>query len=453
MNITSNITSNLTRTAAAATAGLAATAALAIAAPAAHAADNAGTDAQTEGAQASTVHLRTTYTGYLAWKSDGDLVRDEPFTVTVDCFGSVVDSDGWIATAGWCVDPDVGIYELIDAGVEYFNVDEELTDHDELSELVNVYGLKNNRWRFEKPVTEIGVSYGADVDGVDSVVRLPGVLKSADYNGWGIVKVADDNLNALELGTGSTLVSGDRLTAIRTAAYEGRVTDATLKARPVIVRVGGNASDGDLRIRTSELYGAPLVDEQGRLVAVVEDDQVSAPVEQLVADLADVGVVARPSGAATAFHRGLAAFDAGDHAAAAEFLSGVTSAQPGNAIAARYLARAEDAIAAEEAAEQAEAEAAEAEQPTASQESMLPIGPLAGIGAGIAVLVALVVGLIVRVRRNRSRGEVPVWTPAPVFTPPYVPAGGYQGEPTIPPYGSQQQPTTPNSPWGENRPW
>src|SRR5690348_9128602 len=110
---TVNTTRLITR-GAAATAALAATA-FALAGPAA--ADGSSTapsDAPASGdtsiqvaalVQPSVVYETVSWSGYVYDRYNRQYLKDKPFTVTMQCTGFVVNPDGYVATAGHCVDP------------------------------------------------------------------------------------------------------------------------------------------------------------------------------------------------------------------------------------------------------------------------------------------------------------------------------------------------------------
>ena len=70
--------------------------------------------------QPSVVYETITWSGYIYdTYNDSYLRTDEPFTVRTQCTGFVVNPDGWVATAGHCVDPALGKEAIRRAAAEW----------------------------------------------------------------------------------------------------------------------------------------------------------------------------------------------------------------------------------------------------------------------------------------------------------------------------------------------
>ena len=170
--------------------------------------------------QPSVVYETITWSGYIYDKYNKQYLRDKPFSVTMQCTGFVVNPDGYVATAGHCVDPAGGKDALQRAAADwalenYYTNSYFLTADDVIADYRIDTLSDNGQVRRNQIDSVVKVSWGASVSGVDVLKQKPArVLAFQKFNeGDGaLLKVDETELNAIELAdtSGVEINSGRR---------------------------------------------------------------------------------------------------------------------------------------------------------------------------------------------------------------------------------------------------
>lgn len=428
-------TARLIARSAAATAALAA-ATLAVAGPAAAADEGtpsgtpASSDASIEVAalvQPSVVYETVTWSGYVYDRYNRQYLADTPFTVTTQCTGFVVNPDGYVATAGHCVDPTGGKEAIRQQAAEwaiesYYDLGGVLTVEDVIGDYrVDILGTDDQVHR-NQAERQVAVSWGASVSGVDVQKRKPArvIAYQAYEEGDGaLLKVDETELNAVELADTAGVEINSGVIAIGYPAIIDSFTDPDLTPTfdPGTVSSIKTVSQGLLSVfqlsaeLSGGMSGGPTVDAEGRVIGVNsahfvgEPFNYAVPAERIKELMAGAGVENTVSETTATYREGIRAYFEGDRDAAVSALESVLEEQPANGLAESYLEKAQDLP-------------APAEKP--SDDGSSPVlwaavagGVLLAIGGGIA-------GLVTLLRRGRRPEAAPVVTayqPAPAPAP------------------------------------
>lgn len=281
----------------------------------------------------------------------------ESITLKFTCTGYVVNSDGYIATAGHCVDPNspdvaaafeqaaaswadrtnyYGKYSAaaISAAVDYF-VDGE-----------------------EKGIPDVAVTaqLSTSASGEDAYPAEVVGYSAFDDGDAALLNIAATDLQALPLAVDTDLGVGTEIVTIGFAGSVDAVTDVDLAAS---YKEGTISSQPTMDSGQSNLYeisaamsggmsGGPTVNLAGEVVAFNsfgisgESQQFNfvRPASVIAELMAEAGVANDLGEVATAYRQGLDAFFSGDKAAAITALEAVVDSQPGNELALAFLDRA-----------------------------------------------------------------------------------------------------------------
>lgn len=315
--------------------------------------------------------------GWTAWLYDtkyheylnADDEGAHPITLSFNCTGYVVNPDGWIATAGHCVDPKEVRSYFIEAAVEaalaenWLNVDgrpatrayyeDYWFDHlkTESSDETGATG---------KPDRVVKVWWGADVSGIETekgVKARVQQFQTFDKGDGALLKINETDMNALLLVPGDTTV--DTGTGIASIGYSGTVDDVTDADYHPSIKTGTVSSQktiGDGLIPVYEvnggmqhgMSGGPTVDFNGDVIGtnsfgnLDEDSNFNfvGTSQRILELLASNGVTNELSETSQTYRAGIDAYFAGDKDTAVKDLTTVHEAQPSNEEVTDYLARA-----------------------------------------------------------------------------------------------------------------
>ena len=186
--------------------------------------------------QPSVVYETMTWSGYVYDRYNKQYLRDKPFSVTMQCTGFVVNPDGYVATAGHCVDPAGGKDALQRAAAEwalenYYTNSYFLTVDDVIADY-RIDTLNDNGQVHHNDIDSVvKVSWGASVSGVNVLKQKPArVLSFQKFNeGDGaLLKVDETELNAIELADTSGVEINSGVVAVGYPAVIGNYTDTDL---------------------------------------------------------------------------------------------------------------------------------------------------------------------------------------------------------------------------------
>lgn len=373
--------------------------------------------------QPSVVFLLQTWSGYVYDTYNKQYLNEgNPFELQFQCTGFVVNPDGYIATAGHCVDfkevqgafVETAAQWALDNG--YYSTTT-LTLDDVLG--FGDYRVESGEKRNAADL-DIQVGWGASVSGIDaSQVKRARVI---DFNGQdkgdvALLKVEETDLNALPMATDEVEVGTD-VVSIGYPASVDAVTDPNLtpsfkdgSISSVKTVQGGVLPVYEISAAVSGgMSGGPSVNLEGEVIGVnsfgiLGEPQAFnflRPTSQLAELMAASGVSNELTETTEAYREGLAAYWAGDKTTAVERLGEVVDEQPTNELAADFLEKAE------ELADPAPVSGGEGE----GSDGGLPIVPIL-----VAVLAVVVIGggilAFVLLRRGKSPAAPVVAAPAP----------------------------------------
>ncbi len=387
--------------------------------------------------QPSIVYLQQDWSGYIFDKANKTyLNQGQPFELTFQCTGFVVNPDGYIATAGHCVDLDEVKPAFFETAAQWavdngYYLDPTLT----VEQIIAFQDYRVETMdKLNRADLVIQVGWGAAASGIQTAeVRRARVVgsRTAEEGDVALLKVEATGLNALPLSEEDVEV-GTEVVSIGYPASVDRVTDPDLtpsfkdgSISSVKTVQGGLLSVYEISAAVSGgMSGGPTVDLEGRVVGVnsfgitgeTQPFNFVRPSAQLAELMAGAGVENLLSETTSAYRDGLAAYWAGDKAPAVEKLASVVDEQPSNELAQEYLDKAE----------------ALPDPPPEDTGSDVPVAPIVIGGAVLAAVGASLVVLLV-LRRGRSARATSLPAPPPAGAPDAPP-------PPAPPVGAPAAP-------------
>jgi len=363
--------------------------------------------------QPSIVYIETTWSGYVYDTFNKMYINNgKPISVTVSCTGYVVTPDGYIATAGHCVNtPEFGQYFLLEQAAQtaidqgYYQ-SSDLTVDDVLG--FNDYVVQNQSGRRAKPQIQTAVWWPQSAGGVATSKGLPArIVKWQKFNQGdsALIKIEEDGMNALPLSDASVDVGTDVITIGYPASIDTTVdADLTPSYKEGSISskktVGGGLTQVyEISAQTSKgMSGGPTVDDTGEVVGVISFAPPSEsqsfnfiqPVSATKELLGDAGVTNELSDDTKLYRSGLDAYFAGDKTTAVKNLSTVVDNQPTNALAKEYLDKAQNLP-------------DPPKQSTSSDNGGSNTGLIIGIIVGVLVLAAIAVLLLLMLSRNKKK--------------------------------------------------
>jgi len=401
--------------------------------------------------QPSVVYETVSWSGYVYDRFNGQYVQNKPFHVTMQCTGFVVNPDGYVATAGHCVDPEGGKDAIRRAAAQwalqhYYNTPGALTVDDVLGDYrVDVLG-EGSQVLHNRVDREVGVSWGASVSGVKVQKQKPArvlAFQQYDEGDGALLKVDETDLNAIELADTSGVEINSGVVAIGYPAIIGSFTDPDLtptfdsgNVSSIKTVAHGLLSVFQLSAQLSGgMSGGPTVDGEGRVIGVNSSHFVgepfnyAVPAERIKELLDSAGVDNTVSQTTETYRAGIRAYFEHDRTTAVADLEKVLQDQPANGLAETYLAKAKELPAPPQPVDNGTAWGLWA---------AVAAAVVAAIGGGLAALVLLV-------RRLRLRPSVrvaPAAQQAPSGNAPTVPAPAPATQPSGLPVPAGFAPTT-----------
>jgi serine protease Do len=354
-----------------------------------------------------------------------------PYQWTGSCTGEFVSSDGYIETAGHCVDLEPGSPLWDEAIVN--GIAAELGDAPELTdeELTSVVQEALGLWKVE------GAAAGSDAQLTVTVAAALGVsgqqaaatktariveVKSFEDGDVALLKTEETNAPVLQLGSDADVNIGTPVLSIGYPGAEDEIVDADLSPTFKDGQINSKGTTGGVRVpvyQTSAslapgMSGGPTVSLEGRLVGVnsfgsteLEDWNFISPVSLVQEQLARNDVSNELGPVDIAYRAGLDAFYAGDYAQAISEFDTVLGITPGHLYAQQFR---------QEANERLASAPSTAPDDDGGSSTLLIVGVVALLLVVLAIVVAIVMG------RRRKEGA-----PTP---PPAAPAAG-AGPPSV----------------------
>ncbi len=377
-------------------------------------------------AEPSVVFIQTQWTGWLMngplqtlLSSDGSSAPK--FTVTTTCTGFIANPDGYIVTAGHCVDNQSMAYGgkgLIIQAAVLEGVDKGYVSASSAASLIR-YGYSN--WRVEGsdsgslPDRVVGVYPTKAAAGIQVSQATQATVtdfKPFDQGDVALLKVQTDTPMPALLVAPTTAATGSLVVAL---GYPGSVTDSVDTSNEPSMKdgtiSGSRTVNGvpftEISAATSPgMSGGPVVDSQGRVVGTVSwspGTETQAfnfiTATSAIHELLSSHSVSNTLNTTDATYRaGLTDYFAGRYHASAKEFNQVLALEPDHALAQQYLRLATTNF--------------PNEKTSSSRNTLMFVL----IGVGVLVLLGGAGGMFV-VRRRRGRGPV---GPPPMAIPPFA---------------------------------
>jgi pSer/pThr/pTyr-binding forkhead associated (FHA) protein len=327
----------------------------------AQATPDAPPDKLTSVVQPSIVHVRAQYSGLVRDRQGNDLNHGRPVTAGTSCSGFIVDPNGYITTAGQCLDLDLGAEDVIDALAErlwrrdharstgrYANFGE-LQEHAQAEWTV----VSRTRPSHVRPDRQVRVAYGASIGAQPTSSRLPARVRRVRSFANGdvaLVKIEAQDLPALELGGPAPV-----RTEMVSVGFDAPVRESIAPTfEPGSITAKKTVAEGLRNVYkvsaplSAGMAGGPTVALDGRVVGVNSVDPDRAPrASNLISPASEVAQLLRDEGVRNevgrtnrVYRSALDAFFSRDRGTALARLGLVLKLQPGNKLAQRFRARA-----------------------------------------------------------------------------------------------------------------
>ena len=407
----------------------------------------------------SLVYIESTFQAYVFDPfNDQYLNNGEPFTYGGRCTGYVVNPDGYIATAGHCVDNlgrGGGLQDaLLYAGAQWafetnyygagtFSSPEEIL----ASETYELEGAADGD--FDPDLVRVEVAWPADASGGE--IGETAVAEVIDWHpitedDAALLKVNLDNLYPLPLSDGENVDVGTELVAI---GYPGSVDEVTTPTLNASYKDGTVSSVKTNQAGTGDVYehsaavsggmsGGPVVTLDNEVIGFnsfgpaseTQAFNFSGPAEAITLLMQQAGVDNEPGPLAEQYRAGLDALFAGDREAAITAFEAVLDEDRDNPYATEYLDQAQDLPVGSESGSE-------------SDSGGFPVLWVA-IGAGALVLIGLLLFLLLRKKPTSSSSHptapsvpgVSAWPPPgqahQPYPQPYPPAPAPAAPPQVP---------------------
>lgn len=311
----------------------------------------------------SIVYVDTQWAG-LVWDTPNHqyLNHGHPLTVEFTCTGFVVNPNGYVGTAGHCVNYDQGVAEALkEKAAEWARTHNYYEDNNwAISDAVADYdavGLDGSG----TPQREVRLAWSSDVSGTEvATLKVARVISSQpfDQGDAALLKVEATNLNALPVAATTDAQIGQQVVTIGYPASVDDVTDENLQAPTFTpgsisaVRTigGGIVSVYETSAALSPgMSGGPMVDAHGQVIGVnsfkpsaeTQAFNFANPSQRLTELMRAAGVSSQLDSDTITYRKGLDAYFAGNKKDAVAALSTVTKNQPSNGLAQSYLRKAE----------------------------------------------------------------------------------------------------------------
>jgi serine protease Do len=363
--------------------------------------------------QPSVVYIDITWTGYVFDTFNKLYLNNEkPFQLSFQCTGYVVNPNGYIATAGHCVDPAEVIPSFKVKAAEWalgngYYQATDLTLEDVLG--FNDYKVENADGK-AKPDLKVTTAWSVSAGGVETGKALPARVvkwRSFDQGDGAMLKVEATNLNALPLSE-TDIEIGTEVVAIGYPGSVDLVADATFTPsyKEGAISSKKTVSNGLLTVYeisaavSGGMSGGPTVNLKGEVIGFnsfginsdIETQQFNfvRPVGTVRELLGDAGAAPELSQDSQDYRAGLDAFFAGDKTTAVEKLSSVVDNQPTNELASEYLEKSENLP---------DPPKAEATDEGGN------MGLIIGIVVGVVVLLAILAAVLLMLSKRKKGGS------------------------------------------------
>ncbi len=354
--------------------------------------------------QPTVVYEQITWTGYVYDETNDGYFTQEPFTTSFQCTGFVVNPDGYVATAGHCVDYDQTVQDAILSQVVQWAFDNEYYAAKPSKSTIATFA---RNWRIDgastegRPDLDVSVAYGVSVSGEPSGKALPARVVNVRPVGQGdvaLLKIEARDLTVAPLSDNATTGVGTEVVSIGYPASVDLVTDVDFNPsfKEGTISAEKTTDAGLLQVYeisaavSGGMSGGPTVGLDGDVIGVnsfkisgeTQPFNFVQPSQTLEELMRGEGVDNTPGEVTEKYRAGLQAYFAGDGQAAVSDFEEVLQRVPSHQFAQEYLRKAQ-------------------ELPGSSSL------PLVWIALGLAVLVLIVVVIVVVARTRRGSPSAP----------------------------------------------
>ncbi len=227
-------------------------------------------------ARPALVFIETHWSGYVRDLSPEGGIYNPPGRIefSLRCSGFVVDPDGYIVTAGHCVDPAEAAFYFFDEVAFARDVDyNEQIDY--LADNGRVEGqLASTEGGDREVFVQRGVAKSGLTDGEAMPARVVS-LNTIDEGDVAVLKVDRDKMASVELAPGSDVQIGTPILAIGYPGSVDYVADATFEPSNKDGKVSAKKTSGGVPFYeisaavSGGMSGGPVVDLEGRVVGLV----------------------------------------------------------------------------------------------------------------------------------------------------------------------------------------
>jgi serine protease Do len=379
------------------------------------------------------VYVEVTWNGQIRDRATGQLYADSAWTLTTVCSGFAVSSDGYMVTAGHCVDqahamPAFALTvaqrylqagRITEAGRPAFLADMNVNGQIESA----TAGTPARQVFVQRDTARPGLTTGEAL--AARVVDEPKAGASDPKTGAGdiaLLKVEKTNQPMVVLNRAADPAVGTEVLALGYPAAQPNADTATAVTRTgAVTAVSGDASLQTDAAVMPGMDGGPLANLKGEVVGVLSHASVGAgppsvavavSSSDVVAELQRQGVHNDLGKVDKDYRDGLDAYYAGHYSEAITKFDSVLALVPSHAQAQQYQQKAVTL-------RQAEGESADNHL-------------LLYAGAGVAILVVLLILILVLVLRARTRGRPPADAAVPSSESPAPASEGAKTIPTVP---------------------
>lgn len=313
--------------------------------------------------QPSVVYETITWTGYVYDRHNDGYFTDQPFTVSYQCTGFVVNPDGYIGTAGHCVDYDQTVQNDILSQVVDWAYENDYYQARPNKATIATFA---RHWRIDgtsrrgRPDQAVGIAYGVSVSGEPSGKALPArvvAVRSMDQGDVALLKVDARNLTVVPLSDNSNTGVGTQIVSVGYPASVDLVTDSnfnpsfkegTISAEKTVeggllpvyeisAPVSGGMSGGP----TTGLDGQVIGVNSFKITGETQPFNFVQPAQNLQELLAAEGVQNTMGNVTDQYRSGLDAYFAGNKDAAVSDFQAVLAVVPSHEFAQQYLQKAQ----------------------------------------------------------------------------------------------------------------
>ena len=314
--------------------------------------------------QPTVVYEQITWTGYVYDETNDGYFTQDPFTTSFQCTGFVVNPDGYVATAGHCVDYDQTVQDAILSQVVQWAFDNEYYAAKPSKSTIATFA---RNWRIDgastegRPDLDVSVAYGVSVSGEPSGKALPARVVNVRPVGQGdvaLLKIEARDLTVASLSDNATTGVGTEVVAIGYPASVDLVTDVDFNPsfKEGTISAEKTTDAGLLQVFeisaavSGGMSGGPTVGLDGDVIGV-NSFKISGETQpfnfvqpsQTLEELMRSEGVENTLGAVTEKYRaGLQAYFAGDGKAATADFEEVLQMVPSHQFAQEYLRKAQD---------------------------------------------------------------------------------------------------------------